>query len=156
MVLLMTSLLLCGNASASASFGRPGTTGQQAPLFSLETVKGATVSLDSHQGKGVILFFFTTWCPYCVRKLPDLAERYEQFTKDNIALLVIDSGESQRKVSAFVERQVLPFDVLLDQNMAVAQSYEVIGVPTFVLISPAGQIVFQGNELPDDYRRLIS
>jgi peroxiredoxin len=60
------------------------------------------------------------------------------------------------KSGHYVERKLLPFDVLLDKDMAVSQAYEVIGEPTFVLVSTSGQIVFQGNELPDDYKRLLS
>ena len=35
--------------------------GQRAPDFMLTTVKGEQVSLDSFQGRPLVLYFYTTW-----------------------------------------------------------------------------------------------
>ena len=126
-----------------------------APAFSLKTMKGNTVALSDMKGKNVLLFFFATWCPWCRNKIPDLVKNEARYKKDNLEFLLIDAGESQAKVSSFAEKQDVPFDILLDQDMKVSQDYDVVGVPTFVLISKDGRIVYSGNEMPADYRKLI-
>jgi peroxiredoxin len=136
---------------ASASVGQARLVGSAASDFSLETTADSTVALADLKGKGVILFFFTTWCPYCREKLPFLAKEYEVMRSKNIELLPIDAGESKAKVKAFAEKHNLPFPVLLDTNTAVSGSYGVVGVPTFVLISREGKVVWTGNELPSRY-----
>ena len=73
-----------------------------------------------------------------------------------IELLLIDAVESKAKVKAFIDKQQLPFAVLLDVNTLVAESYGVVWVPTFVLISADGDVVWMGNELPDNYRKLLA
>lgn len=147
-------------AYASASLGRPesGQAGhlKTAPSFKLKTVSGKKVSLSDSQGKGRVLFFFTTWCPYCIQKFPSLAKDYPSFQKDGIELLVIDSGESEAKVASFAKKMNTPFEILLDEDMSVAEDYGVVGVPTFYLVNAAGSIVFEGNELPSNYKILLS
>lgn len=124
--------------------------------FTLDTAGGKTVSLKEAKGKGVILFFFTTWCPYCRQKFPSLSKDYETFRREGIELFVIDAGESQAKVSSFLSKAQPPFDVLLDKSTAVAEAYGVVGVPTFILISKSGVVVYEGNDLPGNYKELLN
>jgi len=144
------------NVSASASMKRSQLVGSIAPDFTLETTADTKVALRDANGRGVVLFFFTTWCPYCREKLPSLADERQKMKEEKIELLLIDAGESKAKVKAFIEKQQLSFTVLLDVNTLVAESYGVVGVPTFVLISADGDIVWMGNELPDNYRKLLA
>jgi peroxiredoxin len=155
-VCAVVALMCVSDVVASASLSSRVARGP-APDFTLETTAGANISLAQQKGKGVILFFFTTWCPYCRSKFPDLAREYEQYKSDNIELLVIDAGETQKKVSSFLSRQKMefPFPVLLDKDMAVSEAYDVVGVPTFVLISPEGQVVYQDNVLPNNFKELF-
>ncbi|MDD5020486.1 MAG: TlpA disulfide reductase family protein [Candidatus Omnitrophica bacterium] len=148
----------CGahDVSASASIGQARLVGSAASDFSLETTADSKVTLGDLKGKGVILFFFTTWCPYCREKLPFLAKEYNAMRAKKIELLPIDAGESKTKVKAFADKQSLPFPILLDTDTAVAEAYGVVGVPTFFLISREGKVVWTGNELPDDYETYLT
>ncbi len=154
-VWILTVFSCVHNVSASASVRRTQLVGSIAPDFTLETTADTKVALRDLHGRGVILFFFTTWCPYCREKLPLLASERRKMEEGKIKLLLIDAGESKAKVKAFIERQQLPFAVLLDVNTLVAESYGVVGVPTFVLISSDGDVVWTGNELPGNYRKLL-
>ena len=40
---------------------------QPAPDFTLKDASGEDVSLSDYRGKVVILHFWATWCPYCIR-----------------------------------------------------------------------------------------
>ena len=153
---LFLSVLSLDNVFASASSGFKG--GQEMPLasdFSLPTVAGSTVALKDFKGKGVILFFFTTWCPYCRHTLPVLAKNYQEYQNQGFELLVIDAGESKPKVSSFIAKESFPFDILLDGDTTVAEAYNVVGVPTFVLVSKQGRIVYSGNDMPAHYKELL-
>ena len=127
-----------------------------APDFTLETIAGKTVSLKDYRGKGVILFFFTTSCPYCREKVPQLSRDYEKYKSENVELLAINSGDSQRKVSSFAAKEGVSFDILLDSNLKAADSYSIVGVPTFVLVDKDGKIVYNDNAFPSDYVKMLS
>lgn len=49
----------------------------------------------------------------------------------------------------FVAANGLTYRMLIDQDLAVAQAYNVRGLPTVVLIDKAGKIRYQGFGLPD-------
>ena len=44
--------------------------GADAPGFSLKDTEGETISLDSLQGKPVVIAFFAPWCPHCQDESP--------------------------------------------------------------------------------------
>jgi peroxiredoxin len=64
-----------------------------APNFRLKDLNQGQVELSSFKGKKpVVLFFWTTWCPYCLRELKHMNSLAEQLNKQGIELLAINSG----------------------------------------------------------------
>jgi peroxiredoxin len=147
--------LAAGSVLGSGAIAKSAQANDMAPDFTLTGVDGQTVCLKDYQGRGIILFFFTTWCPHCQDKFPMLINEYEAIKKDGLDLLVIDVGESEVKVKSYAQKQNAPFAVLLDSNMDVAKAYGVMGVPSFFLINKEGKIVNEGHELPGNYRSLL-
>ncbi len=114
--------------------------------FQIESIYGGEVSLGAYLGKkAVLMLFWTTWCPYCRSALIDLNGEREYLKSMGIELLAINIGESPQKVISFVERIGLDFTVLLDRNFKVADSYGLLGVPTYIIINKSGKVVFSGN-----------
>jgi len=155
-VVTVVLLFSSRDVSAYASLGQKNSTQAIAPDFSLPTIAGKTVALKDLKGKGTILFFFTTWCPYCRQKLPLLAKQSEKYQSEGFEILATDVGESKAKVSSFATKEHLPFDILLDVDMKVSEAYGVLGVPTFILISKGGLVVYEGNEMPSNYQELLN
>jgi peroxiredoxin len=125
--------------------------------FNLLDLNGNKVSLSDFKDKPLILFFWTTWCPFCRRALNFLKGFYPQLLKEGAELLAIDIGEPTYRVDNFAKRYSLPFNVLLDEDTAVADAYDILGVPTYILIDKKGYIVFKGNYFPrGTYKDLIS
>ncbi|MDD5432331.1 MAG: TlpA disulfide reductase family protein [Candidatus Omnitrophica bacterium] len=129
---------------------------QNAPDFKLNDISGKEVSFSSLKGnKPVILFFWTTWCPYCRAELKELMNLSGDFKKDGVELLVIDVGEEKYKVESFLKARSLNLNVLLDNDSSVSQSYELLGVPTYVFITKAGEIALKDNSFSKDAYRLL-
>lgn len=148
--------LASGTYAPASAMGRTsGVVHADAPDFRLESVGGKTVELKDLKGKGAILFFFTTWCPYCREKIPALSRDYGRFQNEGVTLMVINVGESERKVSSFAEKEHAAFDIFLDKDMKVSENYGVVGVPTFVLIDKDGKVAYEGNDLPHNYNKLL-
>jgi peroxiredoxin len=150
--IFLAAVLFVGTVFGSAVLARPGVSQEAAGDFSLSSIKGSTVDFKDLKGQDTILFFFTTWCPYCRDKFSPLAKEYKAYQSHGVRLLAIDVAESQTKVASFLERKDIPFEVLLDKNGAVAQSYGVVGVPTFIFINKEGRVVYDGNDMPGDYQ----
>lgn len=125
--------------------------------FNLKDIYGTMVKLSSYKDKQpVILFFWTTWCPFCRQELKLLNDIYPQLQKDGVELLAINIAESEYKVNDFYKNYGLTFKVLLDKGAAVAYIYEILGVPTYIFINKKGYIVFREHAfLKGKYKMLI-
>ncbi len=125
--------------------------------FKLKDLYNNEYALSSYRNKQpVVLFFFTTWCPFCRKELSKLNDRYLGLARYGFELFVIDVGEPIEKVDKFAKSYSLAFKILLDQDTSVAQAYEILGMPTYVLIDKKGRIVSTGNTFPEGkYKELI-
>lgn len=129
---------------------------KMAKEFSLVNLQDKAVNLSDYKGKPVILFFWSTWCPYCRQEFPKLTEKYSQISAKGIELLAIDIGEPKQRVENFLQGKNAEFQVLLDQDSKVAYANNLVGVPTFILIDSQGFIRWTGNDLPDDYAKILN
>jgi len=128
-----------------------------APDFELRDTYQDTYVLSSYKNKQpVLLFFWTTWCPFCRSELRVLNNMYATLQKDGVELLSINVGEPQSKVEDYVKNYYLAYHVLLDRDAGVSRSYEVAGVPTYVFIDKEGYVLFHDNFFPQkEYKDLI-
>lgn len=125
--------------------------------FTLPDLENKEVSLSDFKGRPVILFFWATWCPHCRGELKTLNDEYEKIRNDAVELLGISTGETRFKVDNFTKTYHLAFRILLDEDTQVAQSYDIIGVPTFIFIDKQGRIVYRGHRFErKTYNQLIS
>ena len=143
MIALVLSVFLPGNDSfgqfiPNAPFK---TANPRTPDFSLKDLQGKVYKLSSQRGKPVVIFFGTTWCPSCRIELPLFKEIYETYTRRGLDVVYVNIMETKEKVARFAKTNSLPFRVLLDADGEVANSYEVIGVPTLILIDKEGKII---------------
>lgn len=129
-----------------------------APDFELQDIYQDNYTLRAYRNKqAVFLFFWTTWCPFCQKELTILNNMYAGLAKDGIEVLSIDVGERPEKVMNFVKNYYLSYRVLLDTDTDVSQSYEVVGVPTYILVDKQGYIIFRNNYFPlKEYKDLIA
>jgi len=124
--------------------------------FSLKDLNGEEVRLSQFRDKeAVLLFFWTTRCPFCRKEIINLNKMKEQLLKDNVRIITININEPKERISRFLEKYSLDIPVLRDDDAYVAGLYSVVGVPTFVLIDKQGIITFEGHYFPDDYKKRI-
>ncbi len=114
--------------------------GDNAPTFSLLDLDDNTISLgDLSKGKEVILSFWASWCPECRQQMPILngiAKKY----RDKIEIIGVNTREAKKIVISFVKDIGIEYKILLDTEGQVAKIYDVVGVPTNVLINKEGLI----------------
>ena len=125
--------------------------------FKLSDIQQNSVTLSEYLGKQpVLLFFWTTWCPYCRKELKMLNEKYAQLTSDGIEIMAINVGERLYKVEKFIKSYRLDYKILLDQYATVADAFGILGVPTYILIDKKGNQRLTAHSFPEDkYRSLL-
>ncbi len=122
----------------------------------LNDLNGKAVNLSqSSKGKPVILFFWTTWCPYCRSEIKVLNQRHAQIEKEGIVVFGINVGEPDYKVQRFFKDYQLNFRMLLDQVGLLADKYGLMGVPTYMFLDKTGQMILKTHSLPENYKSLL-
>jgi peroxiredoxin len=124
--------------------------------FSLYDMDDNLVQLSDFQGRPVILFFWTTWCPFCRQQIEKMNAFYPKLKESGIELLAINVEEDKEKIKNFISKHPILFRVLRDSDAGIAYAYGLLGVPTYVLIDSQAEIKFMKNYFPtDDYRRIL-
>jgi peroxiredoxin len=134
--------IMAGNAGANELLipiqGRP-----QAPDFILKDMNGQTHRLADYRGKVVVVNFWATWCPPCVKEMPSMQKAWEAVQQDNVVILAINNGEDIRQVQAFHRKIPLSFPLLLDTNMQIMTEWKARGMPTTFVVDTEGRLAYQ-------------
>ena len=109
--------------------------GQPAPPFSVQTLDGAEVSLESLRGNVIVINFWATWCGPCKRELPILDRYYELRRDAGLRVLAVTTEDSLpiARLRPLAARMTIPMVRRFHGNYGVLG-----GVPTNYVIDRAG------------------
>jgi len=128
---------------------------EPAPQFTLKTVDGARVSLDSLAGKVVLIDFWATWCQYCVRDSDYVQSMVDSFDKDKFVLLEVDVDESETKWSNYVSDHRLQGVQTRDDKGEMASLFHVGGYPTYVIVDGDGTVRLRATGIEGDLKGTV-
>jgi len=119
--------------------------GKEAPDFNVTDLKGQKHSLSQYRGKNVMLVFWATWCPPCIKEIPHIIELRKTYGEDKLAILgvtFIDSRNSLEKVKRFVaQNPEINYTIIPADYENTPRPYtEIQGIPCSFFIDPEGKI----------------
>lgn len=139
---LMLMLLIAGSAYSLE-------VGETAPDFEVKTMAGEIVALkDMIANNKAVLVFWTTWCPSCRREVPKVNSFYKK-NKETVSVLGINTGETRKKIEDFVEKKRISYPIASDFKNEVGKLYNVLGVPTIVVIDKDGKVLYYGHSMEE-------
>jgi peroxiredoxin len=113
-----------------------------APEFILKNLSGEIVKLEQFRGDYILLNFWATWCPPCVKEMPSMERLQQKFKDKGIRVVAISlDKEPQAKVAAFVARLNLSFPILLDPDGIVSDPYGANALPSTFILNPDGRVI---------------
>lgn len=115
--------------------------GKPAPELDLDLLDGGKASLAAHRGKDVVLLdFWATWCPPCVRGLPVVSDVAAGFKDKGVVFYAVNEQETPDAIRKFLEKKQLDIKVALDAEGAAGRDFGVRGIPQTVLIGRDGTV----------------
>ena len=136
-----------GTNSETSRLERMLHTGDKAPLFSGNFYpEGKEFNFVDYIGKNVIIVdFWYTHCPPCVKAMPALSELYTKYKDRRLKIFGINSVDNQphslENLDTFLGKRDISYDIILT-NPAVDIMYKINGYPTMYIIDRDGNIAF--------------
>lgn len=148
---LLSCLILSASISPAAAREAPAGhyaawIGKEAPAFKLMSADNKEVSLSDYRGKIVVIHFGASWCPFCNAEAPHLESLWKSYRDRGVQVLVVDVGESKKKVRKWAAANDVTFPVLLDQDGKAARAWAPDGVQPDL---ERDQVVLASNAIVD-------
>ena len=111
-----------------------------APPLKLKDLNDVEYDLKRYRGRKVLINFWATWCPPCVKEIPSLGRLQKQFYKEDLIVLSVDVGEEKSRVVEFTKRVPADFPVMLDPEGNTVKSWKLRAFPTTFLLDEEGRV----------------
>ena len=113
--------------------------------FELQNMDEEIKKLSDYRGQVVLLNFWATWCPPCIREMPSMERLHQEINAKDFKVIAINQMEEIDDVFAFTgQLEVDPtFEILFDETSKVSRDYAVKGLPTTYLIDKQGNIRYR-------------
>lgn len=107
-----------------------------APNFTLNSISGKAIELNSISKKYIVLDFWGTWCPPCIKGFPKMKEYYSKY-KDKIEFIGIDCNDTDKNWKEAVKKYNLPWMQLYNKKGSkndVSVAYGINVYPTKIIV----------------------
>jgi thiol-disulfide isomerase/thioredoxin len=122
----------------------PMSPGEPMPPVAGAFLEGGRAALPEGdtEGEVVLLDFWATWCPPCVKSMPLMERLHAEYEADGLRLIAVntESGQGQARTARdFLQKHRIDVPVLLDDGR-VQQAFKVTNLPTLYLVGRDGRI----------------
>lgn len=140
MLPLILGLAFAVLPSLPAATPKPGAA---APAFNLPDLANSknAVSLESLEGKVVLVDFWASWCPPCKKTLPHLGRLRQRHP--GLAVVAISVDEDRKKAADFLKPPDTAVVFLHDVKRSAAAAYDPGGMPSLFLIDRKGVLRYR-------------
>lgn len=112
--------------------------------FSFPDVNGQLQSVSQWQGKILVINFWATWCPPCLKEMPEFIQWQQAYQAEDVQFVGIAIDDKQA-VSEYLKTIPINYPILIagDEGSQLSQQLGNIinAVPFTVIVNQAGLIV---------------
>ena len=130
---------------AFAAYAAPATTAASkpypAPPLQFRTLDGKEIGAKEFAGKVVLVDFWATWCGYCAKSRPEVEAITRRNAGKPFARVSISADANEQNLRKFLVEHPPMSHQVWDNRGQLSATFNVQGLPTHLLIDPAGQVV---------------
>jgi peroxiredoxin len=130
---LLAGILLALPVSADIMSGA-------APDFTLKSNNGNNLKLSEYRGEVVLINFWASWCGPCRQEMPVLEELHNRYKSLGFTVLGVNVEEDPRQARKLIQDMAVSFPVLFDTQSIVSKQYDVVAMPSSVLVDRSGNL----------------
>jgi thiol-disulfide isomerase/thioredoxin len=96
----------------------------QSPDVTFTTLDGKKISMQSLKGKMVLVNFWATDCPGCIKEMPDLINTYNAYQSKGFEVIAVAMPyDPPAQVLNYTKQKALPFPVMHDGLSEITQAF---------------------------------
>lgn len=118
---------------------KPWKTGPTPPL-ALGDLNGKPVKLADYRGKVVMVQFWATYCPPCIKEMPSMMRLEQKLAGKPFVILAVNMGETDKEVRDFLKKINVDFSILMDSDGKTLADWKVFVAPSTFLVDAKGNI----------------
>ena len=134
LIALFASALWASSAVASENIQGP------APDFALKSNTGKNLRLSEYRGQVVMINFWASWCGPCRQEMPLLEDMYKRYQSLGFTILGVNVEEDSSKAKRLLKEIPVSFPILFDNRNQVSKMYNVVAMPSTVLVDRDGNM----------------
>ena len=147
-IILILVVLIALIAGAGVRYYQLSQIEQQAsaplPDIRLPDSDGNIRRLEEWRGKILVINFWATWCPPCLKEIPAFIKLQKELAPNNVQFIGI-AVEDQASIVAFLQKQPVNYPILIGGDAAISLSQQlgnlVNAIPFTLIIDANGMIV---------------
>ena len=124
--------------------------------FEGENASGGKTKLSSlvKEGRFTLVDFWASWCPYCIKELPDLKKLQEDFGDGVLQVVGVAVRDLPADTKEMAAKHELKWPILYNTQKTPYDIYGFSGIPHHMLLAPDGTIISRGENVAQIRTRL--
>jgi len=132
-------IINCGASENTSKAGR-AVEAEKAPSFQIADLNGDILDSKDFEGKVIIVNFWATWCPPCLKEIPDFIKAYDEFKDKGLEILGLAVSDTEDKVRQFVKNHDVNYPVAM-ATYEIVQAFQPGNyIPSTIIIDSKGAI----------------
>lgn len=121
--------------------------GQPYVDFAGETANGKPQQFSAlvKPGRWTVVDFWASWCPYCIKEIPELKKLYADWNSKGLDIVGVAVRDKPEDTKTAIMKHGIEWPVLYNAERRPYDIYGFSGIPHLMLIGPDGKIVSRGD-----------
>jgi thiol-disulfide isomerase/thioredoxin len=122
---------------------------------------GKPIDWETYRGKVVLVDFWASWCPECLKEVPNILEAYRQYHDKGFEVIGVCLDDDRRPAEASIKQTGMTWPQLFEEGSTsnpMATKYAITGIPRAILVDQQGKVVSmlaRGPFLEEELRKLL-